>query len=90
MAVRYILSDYVTAAMSLASIKRLEDGSFAGRIAGCEGVLAFAESEDECHAELRSVLEDWVLLGLKLKHALPVIAGIDLNQEPQLEPADAL
>jgi hypothetical protein len=30
---------------------------------------------------LRSALEDWVLVGLKLGHTLPVIAGIDLNQE---------
>ncbi|HUM67717.1 MAG TPA: type II toxin-antitoxin system HicB family antitoxin, partial [Chloroflexota bacterium] len=32
--------------------------------------------------ELRSVLEDWLLVGLKLGHPLPVLAGIDLNQEP--------
>src|SRR5215475_2832432 len=36
----------------------------------------------ECEEELRSTLEDWVLLGLKLRHRLPVIGNIDLNKEP--------
>jgi hypothetical protein len=29
-------------------------------------------------------------VGLKLRHPLPVIAGIDLNREPVHEPVDAL
>ena len=43
--------------------------------------IAFGNTFAECQIELRSTLEDWVLVGLKLGHALPVIAGIDLNQE---------
>jgi hypothetical protein len=35
--------------------------------------------------ELRSTLEDWILLGLKLTHPLPVIGGIDLNEVPTCE-----
>jgi len=44
----------------------------------------------QCEDELRSTLEDWVLLGLKLGHSLPVISGIDLNEEPARERVDAL
>jgi hypothetical protein len=33
----------------------------------------------DCRVELRSVLEDWILVGLKLGHTLPVIAGIDIK-----------
>jgi hypothetical protein len=40
--------------------------------------------------ELRSTLEDWILVGLQLKHPLPVIQGIDLNKEPAREPVDAV
>jgi hypothetical protein len=36
----------------------------------------------ECEKELRSTLEDWIVLGLGLGHRLPIIAGIDLNVEP--------
>jgi predicted RNase H-like HicB family nuclease len=85
----FILSDYVEHALAAAVYDKLEDGSFAGRIPGCVGVLAFAESLRECEAELRSTLEDWILVGLKLDHELPVLNGIDLNREPALESMDA-
>lgn len=87
---RYILSDYVEAAMGLAVYDKLEDGTFSGRIPSCKGVVAFGTNLRECEVELRSTLEDWILVGLKLGHALPVIAGIDLNQEPKLEPVDTV
>jgi predicted RNase H-like HicB family nuclease len=68
----------------------LEDGTFAGKIPSCKGVIAFGVTLPECENELRSTLEDWILLGLKLRHSLPVIDGIDLNQEPTLESMDTL
>jgi len=37
----------------------------------------------ECENELRSTLEDWILVGLKLRHRLPVLGGIDLNMNQQ-------
>lgn len=87
---RYILSDYLNRAMEAGVYDKLEDGSFTGRIPCCPGVLAFGVSLRECEAELRSTLEDWVLLGLRLKHPLPVLDGIDLNREPAREPVDAV
>lgn len=89
-AARYVLSDYLSAAMDGATFKALDDGSFAGRIAGCDGLVVFGETIEKCRDELRSTLEDWVLLGLKLGHPLPVFADIDLNDEPALEPVDSL
>jgi len=86
---RYILSDYVAEALAGASFEKLEDGSYAGRIPSCAGVIAFGPSLRDCENELRSTLEDWILLGLQLKHPLPVIQGIDLNKEPAREPVDA-
>jgi hypothetical protein len=44
----------------------------------------------ECEDALHSTLEDWILLGLKLKQPVPAIAGIDLNETPQHEQVDAL
>jgi hypothetical protein len=43
----------------------------------------------ECGDELRFTREDWMLLGLKLGHPLPVIGGIALNEELVVEPVDA-
>jgi predicted RNase H-like HicB family nuclease len=90
MAARFILSDYLDEAMALASYDKLEDGTFGGRVPGCMGVVAFGSTLRECETDLRSTLEDWILVGLKLGHPLPVIAGIDLNQQPRYEPVDAL
>ena len=86
----YILSDYVDQALAEAVYDKLEDGAYAGRVPSCLGVVAFAASLRTCQQELRSTLEDWILVGLRLGHPLPVIGGIDLNKEPTREPVDAL
>jgi len=90
MAARYILSEYVNFAMAQAEYDKLSDSTFAARIPSCTGVLAFASSLQECENELRSTLEEWILLGLKLGHPLPILGDIDLNKEPTREPVDAL
>jgi predicted RNase H-like HicB family nuclease len=86
----YILSEYIEKAMSEALYDKLQDGTFAGRSPSCKGVLAFGPTLRECEEGLRSTLEDWILVGLKLGHPLPVIGGIDLNREPLREPVDAV
>lgn len=90
MASRYVLSDYVGEAMAQAVFDKLDDGTFVGRIPPCQGVIAFGGSLRDCESELRSTLEDWILLGLRLRHHLPVLGGIDLNKEPAREPVDAV
>ena len=90
MAVRFVLTEYVDRAMVEAAYDKLEDGTFVGRIPPCKGVIAFATTLHECEEELRSTLEDWILVGLKLSHPLPVIADIDLNREPRHEPMETV
>ena len=90
MVMRYILSEYLDQALGQAVYDKLEDGTFAGRIPSCKGVVAFGATLRECEEELHSTLEDWILAGLKLGHPLPVIGNIDLNQEPIREPVDTL
>lgn len=87
---RFILSDYVDQAMAEATYDKLEDGTFVGRIPPCKGVLAFGSTLRQCEDELRSTLEDWILVGLKLDHPLPVITGIDLNRPAAHASMDAL
>ena len=90
MAVRFILTEYVNQMMARAVYDKLEEGTFAGRIPECKGVVAFGDTLRECEDELRSTLEDWILVGLKLGHPLPVLDGIDLNKEPTYKPVDAV
>jgi predicted RNase H-like HicB family nuclease len=64
----FILTDSIAAAMATATYDKLDDGSFAGRIPACAGVIAFGASLRACEQELHSTLEDWLLLGFKLGH----------------------
>lgn len=79
MATTFVLNDYLQRAIAGAEYDKLEDGSFAGRIPACPGVIAFSSTLRGCEEELRSTLEDWLLVGLKLGHRLPVLGGIDLK-----------
>ena len=76
----FALTAYIEAAMELAEFDKLDDGSFAAEIPRLPGVIAFGKTLKQCEHELRSVLEDWILVGLRLGHNLPRLAGIDLNK----------
>jgi predicted RNase H-like HicB family nuclease len=86
----FILSEYVERAMEHASYDKLEDETFSGVVPECQGVIAFSDTLRGCEAELQSVLEDWILTGLKLGHRLPIIDSIDLNREPTVASAESL
>ena len=73
MPTQFILSSYVEQAMAQAAYDKLDDGIFHGRIPPCKGVVAFGPTLNECEQELRSVLEDWILVGVKFGHPLPVM-----------------
>ena len=77
-----ILTGYIEEALSQAVYDKLEDGTYSGRIPPCKGVIAFGETLKECENELRSTLEDWILVGLKLGHTLPILGNYNLNKEP--------
>ena len=76
----FSLTAYIEAALELARYDKLEDGTFAGEIPKLPGVVAFGKTLRECEQSLRSTLEDWILVGLRLGHKLPKLAGVDLNQ----------
>jgi predicted RNase H-like HicB family nuclease len=76
-----MLSKYLHAAMRLAKYKILEDGTYYGDIPGFRGVLANAATLEDCREQLQEVLEDWILVGVKLGHALPIVDKIKLVVE---------
>ena len=84
------MSDYLHRALAQAEYDKLEDGTFFGRIPACKGVVAFAATLRECEDELRSVLEDWVLVSLKLGHELPILSNINLNGKPEYESLESV
>ncbi len=84
-----MLTKYIECAMRLAHYELMENGRFFGSIPKCRGAWAEARTLEDCRDELRGVLEDWVLLGLHLRHPLPVIAGINLNRSKRRATAHA-
>ncbi len=87
---QFILINYISRALAEAEYDKLEDGTFFGRIPSCKGVVAFRKTLRECEDELHSVLEDWVLVGLKLGHTLPILDNIDLNRKPEYEQLESV
>ena len=90
MSVQYILSEYLDRALAQAEYDKLDDGTFSGRIPSCKGVVTFGATLRECADQLRSTLEDWVLVGLKLGHSVPIVDNIDLSKEPEYEPLESV
>jgi len=79
---KYIFTGYIESSLFHAEYDKLDDGTYSGRIPLCKGVIAFGKTLKECEKELQSTLEDWILVGLKLGHYIPVIDEYDLNKEP--------
>jgi predicted RNase H-like HicB family nuclease len=83
-----MLTEYIQAAMRHAHYEIIEDPKpFFGTIPECPGLWANGETLEACREELQSVLEDWIVLGLRMGHPIPVIDGIAIAQE-KLEPID--
>lgn len=82
--------DYISHAMENAAYNKLEDGTYSGRIPMCKGVVAFGATLRDCKIQLRSTLEDWILVGFKLGHSFPIIGDINLNREPHREQMETL
>lgn len=74
-----MLTTYFDTAMSQAAYKRLADGTWFGEVPGFSGLWANEGTIEACREDLRSALEDWVLVALRHNVPLPVVGGIDLN-----------
>jgi len=77
-----MLTAYINAALRKARYEILPEAEgYFGAIEGLQGVWAQAETLEACREELREVLEEWIVLGLKLGHSLPTIDGVSLASE---------
>ena len=75
-----MLTEYIQATMRKAHYEILpEKEGYFGVIEGFQGVWAQADTLEACREELREVLEEWIVLGLRMGHPLPVIEGINLS-----------
>lgn len=66
-----MLNDYINKKLKEALYKILKDGSYFGEIPSVRGVWANAKTLEECRQELQEVLEDWLVLRLKMDKQVP-------------------
>ena len=64
------LTDYVESAIARSNFTKLRDGTYACTIPECPGVVSFGTDLITCRDELRSTIEYWVMISLKLGHNL--------------------
>lgn len=77
-----MLTAYIHAALRKVHYELLPDGEeYFGAIADLAGVWAQANTLEACREELREVLEEWIVIGLKMGHPLPVLDGIMLTMQ---------
>ncbi|MFH1113777.1 MAG: type II toxin-antitoxin system HicB family antitoxin [Pseudomonadota bacterium] len=75
-----MLTAYINAALRKAHYDILPDGEgYFAVIEGLQGVWAQADTLEECREELREVLEEWIVLGLRMGHDIPTVDGVALT-----------
>jgi predicted RNase H-like HicB family nuclease len=77
-----LLTAYINAALRKAHYEILAEGEgYFGSIEGLQGVWAQSDTLEACREELREVLEEWIVLGLKMGHPIPSVDGVNLTVE---------
>jgi predicted RNase H-like HicB family nuclease len=74
-----VISEYLSAAMRFARVEAMGDGRYFATVPGLKGLWADGETADACVRQLRSVLEEWLVLALRDDDDLPELDGVSLN-----------
>ena len=74
-----MLSEYIQKALEKARYKVLDDGTWFAEISDFEGVWANAATVEECRHELVEVLEEWLVLKIRDRDAIPEIEGVGIQ-----------
>ena len=71
-----MFAEYITAALRRAEYKIIEsDEPIFASVPGLNGVWATGKTFEEARAELIEVIEEWLVLGIKLGHPIPAIGN---------------
>lgn len=66
-----MISSFIELQLKSASYKILRDKTYFGEIKGLRGVWANAKTLETCRAELKEVLEDWLVLKIRRGERVP-------------------
>ena len=79
-----MFAEYIAAALERAEYEIINDlEPYYAHVPGLPGVWATGKTLEECRRELISVIEGWIVLGLRMGQAIPPIDGhtIDVSVE---------
>jgi predicted RNase H-like HicB family nuclease len=79
-----MFAEYIAAALERAEYEIIDDTEpYYAHVPGLLGVWATGRTFEECRRELISVIEGWIVLGLRMGQAIPPIDGhtIDVSLE---------
>lgn len=66
-----MISEFIAKKLKTARYKLLKDGSYFAEIPGVRGVWANTRNLEDCRRQLQEVLEDWLLLKVQDREAIP-------------------
>lgn len=80
---------YIQEGMRRATYEIIENPEpYYGHIPDLQGVYAVGATLEACRDELQSVLEDWILVGLRLGHTIPPLGEVVIPSG-KFEPSEA-
>ncbi|MDD5498893.1 MAG: type II toxin-antitoxin system HicB family antitoxin [Synergistaceae bacterium] len=79
-----MFTEYVTAALSNANYKILDNGEYVATVPGLQGVWATGKTIEGARTELVEVIEGWIAVRLRLGLPIPSIdnRAIEASAEP--------
>lgn len=66
-----MINEFIEKKLKEAKYKIIKDGSYFGEIPSVKGVWASSNNLEDCRAELKEVLEGWVLLKIHNEGKIP-------------------
>jgi predicted RNase H-like HicB family nuclease len=75
-----VFAEYIAAALRRAEYKIIEsDDPVFVSVPGLDGAWATGKTVEEARYELIEVIEEWLILGIKLGHTIPAIEDAMIN-----------
>ena len=75
-----MFAEYIQAALERAEYEMIDDPEpYYAHVPGLPGVWATGKTFEDCRKQLISVIEGWIVLGLRMGHPIPSIDGHFIN-----------
>ena len=77
-----MIRQYVEEALRVACYDKLKDGTFYGEVPRLRGVMATADTLEDCREQLGEVVEEWVLVRVANRLPIPRLGKARVRVQP--------